>query len=64
MFSLWFEQAGQTDLTDPTAMILASVDREGVPGQRTVLLKYFDAQGFVFYTNYQSRKAKVIEGNP
>lgn len=44
-------------------MVLATVDESGQPSQRTVLLKYFDHQGFVFYTNYGSRKAAEIGGN-
>jgi pyridoxamine 5'-phosphate oxidase len=45
-------------------MVLASVDAEGRPSQRTVLLKYFDAEGLVFFTNYESRKAVQLTGNP
>ncbi len=63
-FSAWFEQARKTDIADPTAMILATVGSGGRPSQRTVLLKYFDHQGFVFFTNYGSRKAMEIGGNP
>ncbi len=63
-FSKWFEQARKTDIADPTAMILATVNTSGQPSQRTVLLKYFDENGFVFFTNYNSRKAKEIEGSP
>lgn len=63
-FSAWFEQARKTDIADPTAMILATVGSGGRPSQRTVLLKYFDPQGFVFFTNYGSRKAMEIQGNP
>jgi pyridoxamine 5'-phosphate oxidase len=62
-FSAWFEQARKTDIADPTAMILATVGSGGRPSQRTVLLKYFDPQGFVFFTNYGSRKAMEIGGN-
>ncbi len=62
-FSSWLMQAKDTDIADPTAMILATVDKNGQPSQRTVLLKYFDDNGFVFFTNYKSRKAKEIEGN-
>lgn len=63
-FSDWFEQARKTDIADPTAMILATVDSSGKPSQRTVLLKYFDENGYVFFTNYESRKAREIEKNP
>lgn len=62
-FSDWFEQARKTDIADPTAMILATVSKEGKPSQRTVLLKYYDETGFVFFTNYGSRKAREIEEN-
>ena len=62
-FGKWFDQARKTTVADPTAMILATVDRSGQPSQRTVLLKYFDHDGFVFYTNYGSRKAEDIAGN-
>lgn len=62
-FSTWFEQARKTTIADPTAMVLATVNRDGQPSQRTVLLKYFDAHGFVFFTNYGSRKAEEISMN-
>ncbi len=62
-FSKWFEQARKTDIADPTAMILSTVNEAGQPSQRTVLLKYFDKNGFVFFTNYESRKAEEIACN-
>lgn len=62
-FSRWFETARKTKIADPTAMILATVDREGRPSQRTVLLKYYSENGFVFFTNYQSKKAQDIKNN-
>lgn len=62
-FTRWFEQAQGAGLLDPNAMVLASVDGAGRPSQRTVLLKYFDAQGFVFFTNLESRKAREIAAN-
>jgi pyridoxamine 5'-phosphate oxidase len=62
-FSSWFDQARQTSIADPTAMILATVNGAGQPSQRTVLLKYYDHQGFVFFTNYESRKAMEIAAN-
>lgn len=62
-FSTWFEQARETTIADPTAMVLATVNPAGLPSQRTVLLKYFDEQGFVFFTNYGSRKADEISVN-
>lgn len=63
-FASWFEQARNTDIADPTAMVLATVGSNGQPSQRTVLLKYFDRQGFVFFTNFESRKAQEIKDNP
>jgi pyridoxamine 5'-phosphate oxidase len=63
-FSEWFSQATELKLHEPNAMTLATVDETGMPYQRTVLLKYFDADGFVFFTNYSSRKAKQIAHNP
>lgn len=62
-FNLWLEQALASTLSDPTAMCVATVDAQGKPWQRIVLLKHFDARGFVFYTNLGSRKARDIGGN-
>jgi pyridoxamine 5'-phosphate oxidase len=63
-FGAWFAQAVECGLHEPNAMTLATVDADGMPFQRTVLLKFFDAGGFVFFTNYSSRKARQIEVNP
>ena len=63
-FSGWLEQALASDISDPTAMSVATVDAEGRPWQRIVLLKHFDERGFVFFTNLGSRKAKEIAANP
>jgi pyridoxamine 5'-phosphate oxidase len=63
-FSKWFEEAEKADLTEPNAMVLATVSPELQAVTRTVLLKYFDESGFVFFTNYTSEKAKHIENNP
>lgn len=63
LFSLWLDQARETETLDPTAMIVATVAPSGQPSQRTVLLKYYDQNGFVFFTNYGSRKAKEIKEN-
>lgn len=63
-FEQWFSQAIELKLHEPNAMSLATVDEAGMPLLRTVLLKYFDASGFVFFTNYESRKAEHIETNP
>lgn len=62
-FTEWFEQARKTSIADPTAMVLATVGRGGQPSQRTVLLKYYDEKGFVFFTNFDSRKAGEIKDN-
>lgn len=63
-FELWLQQAMDAKLSaDPTAMSLATVDAEGQPSQRIVLLKHLDDKGFVFYTNLESHKAKDIAGN-
>src|SRR5215217_333975 len=63
-FSTWFQQATDLGVHEPNAMTLATVDESGMPYQRTVLLKYFDKDGFLFFTNYESRKAKQMEKNP
>ncbi len=62
-FELWFQQACGANLPEPNAMSLATVSATGEPSQRIVLLKYFDRQGFVFFTNYESKKARQIEAN-
>jgi len=59
-FARWFRQVGETD-ADPTTMALATATREGHPSVRNVLLKGVDSRGFVFYTNYNSRKARELE---
>ena len=61
-FSLWFSQAMDAEIIEPTAMSLATSDDS--IGIRTVLLKYFDENGFVFFTNYESKKSKQIQKNP
>jgi pyridoxamine 5'-phosphate oxidase len=63
-FSTWFSHATELALYEPNAMTLATVDETGMPYQRTVLLKYYDGEGFVFFSNYSSRKAKQMELNP
>lgn len=62
-FEQWMEQAIHSEVPDPTAMTLATVSADGEPTQRIVLLKHADEQGFVFYTNYSSRKALDIASN-
>jgi pyridoxamine 5'-phosphate oxidase len=62
-FDRWFREATAAQALDANAMSVATVDAAGQPSSRTVLLKYYDARGFVFYTNLGSRKAREIEGN-
>ncbi|MFC8943945.1 pyridoxamine 5'-phosphate oxidase [Streptomyces rochei] len=64
-FARWFKQAA-TDggLFEPNAMVVSTADAEGRPSSRTVLLKHFDERGFVFYTNYGSRKGRELDANP
>lgn len=62
-FGVWFEQACQASILEPNAMTLATVDGEGRPATRTVLLKHWDTRGLVFFTNVESRKANHIAGN-
>ncbi|MCH1919255.1 pyridoxamine 5'-phosphate oxidase [Shewanella sp. A3A] len=63
LFERWMQQACDAQLVDPTAMVVATVDSQQRPFQRIVLLKRFDEQGFVFFTNLGSRKAQQIEHN-
>ena len=63
-FEHWFRQAMDSELPEPNAMILASASAGGQPSIRTMLLKGFDHQGFVFYTNYSSRKGNELDANP
>lgn len=63
-FDHWFREALEIEAMDPNAMSIATTDAEGQPSLRTVLLKYFDDSGFVFYTNLGSRKARDIGSNP
>jgi pyridoxamine 5'-phosphate oxidase len=62
-FERWYQLAVDARLPEPNAMTLATVDAAGQPWVRSVLLKLYDAKGFVFFTNYQSDKAKQIAGN-
>jgi pyridoxamine 5'-phosphate oxidase len=63
-FQAWFEDARTAGILEPNAMSLATAGTDQMPDLRTVLLKYFDNRGFVFYTNYGSRKALELEHNP
>ena len=62
-FERWYAQTMETESAEPSAMSLATVDAQGQPWQRMVLLKLFDENGFVFFTNYSSRKAGQIAVN-
>lgn len=65
LFEQWYSQAQSSEqIVEPYAMSLSTVEEDGFPRNRVVLLKEFDNQGFVFYTNYNSRKGKAIEANP
>lgn len=63
-FARWFAEARQAGELDPNAMTLATATAEGVPSARVVLLKGLDARGFVFYTNFESRKGRELDANP
>ena len=62
-FKLWFDAALKAGLEDPNAMTLATAGRNGKPSARIVLLKGVDERGFVFYTNYESRKGRELDQN-
>lgn len=62
-FKKWFDEAIRSELLEPNAMILSTVNEHNIPFPRSVLLKAFDERGFVFYTNYRSRKASHISQN-
>src|SRR5919206_3527502 len=63
-FRAWFNAALTAQLPEPNAMTLATATRDGTPSARMVLLKGFDQNGFVFYTNYESRKGRELDENP
>lgn len=60
LFAEWHKDATQSEPNDPNALALATVDESGMPNVRMVLLKDYDEQGFVFYTNYESQKGREI----
>lgn len=64
MFKRWFDEASEAEIPMPEAMALATADADGRPSVRTVLLKEFDETGFVFFTNYCSRKGAELASNP
>jgi len=63
-FNIWFDQARHAELPEPNAMTLASVDENGKPSARVVLIKDVTQEGFVFFTNYDSRKGQALLTNP
>lgn len=64
VFGDWFAEAGESEPNDPNAVALATADADGQPSVRMVLLKGYDEQGFVFYTNLESNKGKDLAANP
>jgi pyridoxamine 5'-phosphate oxidase len=64
LFAAWLKDATDAEPRDPTAMTLATVDADGLPNARMVLLKGVDARGFVFYTNIESAKGHELDGQP
>lgn len=63
-FDTWFKQALAAEIPEPNAMSIATSTTDGHPSLRTVLLKYYDDRGYVFFTNYESRKGREICANP
>jgi pyridoxamine-phosphate oxidase len=63
-FDIWFKDALNSRLPEPNAMIISTVNRTGIPSVRTVLLKSYDNRGFVFFTNYESKKGRDLGENP
>lgn len=63
-FTAWFEQALKAEVNEPNAMSVATVDEQGRPTSRIVLIKQFDARGFTWYTNYDSQKGRQLHSNP
>jgi pyridoxamine 5'-phosphate oxidase len=63
-FEKWFQEAEAAKIAEPNATVLATANRDGQPSARTVLLKGLDGRGFVFYSNYESRKGRELEVNP
>ncbi len=64
LFAAWFKEAEEKEPNDPNAMALATLGEDGVPCLRMVLLKGYDAAGFVFYTNLESRKGRQLLAHP
>ncbi len=63
LFNEWFNEAKKTEINDPNAFSLATADRNGIPSVRMLLLKSYNQKGFVFYTNFESKKSKDLKVN-
>ena len=64
LFEEWFNEAKKTEINAPNALALATADKSGTPSVRMVLLKSFNNDGFVFYTNFNSKKSNDLKENP
>lgn len=64
LFNAWFDEAERTEINDANAMTLSTVDKDGMPNSRVMLLKGLDPRGFVFYTNFESAKGQELLANP
>jgi len=64
LFKEWFNEAKKTEINDPNAVALATADKKGFPDARMVLLKNFSSKGFIFYTNFNSKKSTDLKDNP
>ena len=64
LFKIWMEEAKTSELNDPNALALATADKNAIPSVRMVLLKDFNREGFVFYTNLESQKGDELKANP
>ena len=64
LFEKWFEEAKKKEINDPNALALGTANKKGIPSVRMVLLKSFDKNGFIFYTNLNSQKGNEIKENP
>jgi len=64
LFTEWFNEAKKTELNDPNALALATSDKKGIPSARMILLKGYNENGYVFYTNLNSKKSLDIKSNP
>ena len=64
LFEKWFAEAKKSEINDPNALALGTANKEGIPSVRMVLLKGFNENGFIFYTNLESQKGKELKENP